>query len=432
MRSQHIRALTFLFLANIISGFAQGITMLAIPWYLVNQLPGENGKILNATIVATVTFVSLFWGLYAGTLIDKYNRKRIFQILTVIDAVILISVASWSIIQGSVSVPAIILIYTTTIFTYNVHYPNLYAFVQELFPSKYYQKVNSAIEIQGQTTNFLGMMMGGLFISGSPSVDWWPEYLAFAPWKLQHIFLMDGLTYVVAFFLISMIPFQSDVQKIVDKGKVFDRLVQGFQYLREHKLLLLFGVCSHLIFFALLSTIQVVMPVYVSDYLREEAYILAAFKGMYALGAIIAGLLGLKANFQPLRVIKWIIVLLLISGVIYFTWASTSSVKVLLILSVVIGVCNAGARILRITFIIKLVPNRIIGRVNSFFAVLNVLCRVSFLYFLTIPFFSAAENGPNIVYACALLGIILWIGALALGTRLKDFKQQIELDRQVW
>ena len=79
MRSQHIRALTFLFLANIISGFAQGITMLAIPWYLVNQLPGENGKILNATIVATVTFVSLFWGLYAGTLIDSIIVSGFFR-----------------------------------------------------------------------------------------------------------------------------------------------------------------------------------------------------------------------------------------------------------------------------------------------------------------------------------------------------------------
>lgn len=432
MRSRHIRALTFLFLANIISGFAQGITMLAIPWYLVNQLPGGDGKILNASIVAGVTFVSLFWGLYAGTLIDRYNRKRIFQVLTIIDAGILISVASWSMIQGSVSVSSIILIYTTTIFTYNVHYPNLYAFVQELFPSEYYQKVNSAIEIQGQTTSFLGMMVGGLFISGSPELEWWPSYLAFSPWKLQHIFLMDGITYVIAFILISFIPFQTEASKKIDKGRVVQRLIQGFKYLKVNTLLLLFGVVSHLIFFALLSTIQVVMPVYVSDYLQEEAYVLAAFKGMYALGAIIAGLLGLRANFQPYRVMKWVVGLLLIAGAIYFVWASTSSVSVLLGLSILIGICNAGARILRITYIIKLVPNRIIGRVNSFFSVLNVLCRVSFISFLTIPFFSAPENGGNIIYACILLGGILWLGATALMANLNKFRQQINLDGQVW
>ncbi|MEO1451660.1 MAG: MFS transporter, partial [Bacteroidota bacterium] len=161
------RVLFFLFAANTISGFAQGITMLAIPWYLIQQ-PG--GKWFNATMVAAVTFLSLFWGLYAGTLVDRYNRKRIFLTLQAIDGTLLLSAASIGFALGFMPLPAIVGVYLLTILTYNVHYPNLYAFVQELFEPALYAKVNSAIEIQGQTTNFLGMMVGGLLLSGTGDI----------------------------------------------------------------------------------------------------------------------------------------------------------------------------------------------------------------------------------------------------------------------
>ena len=63
----------------------------------------------------------------------------------------------------------------------------------------------------------------------------------------------------------------------------------GFNYLWERKPLLVFGISSHLIFFSLLIVIQVMLPIYVNDYLHESAYVLASFKGMYAIGAISAG-----------------------------------------------------------------------------------------------------------------------------------------------
>ena len=69
-------AIYLLFASNIISGFAQGISMIAIPWYFTNTLD------LNSTfslIFGIVTFLGLFWGLYSGTIIDRYNRKMILE-----------------------------------------------------------------------------------------------------------------------------------------------------------------------------------------------------------------------------------------------------------------------------------------------------------------------------------------------------------------
>ena len=69
------QAITLLFISNIISGFAQGISMIAIPWYFIDIL---NQPTVFAYFYFFLTFFILFWGLYAGTIVDRYSRKKIF------------------------------------------------------------------------------------------------------------------------------------------------------------------------------------------------------------------------------------------------------------------------------------------------------------------------------------------------------------------
>src|SRR3990167_6701926 len=73
-------ALFLLYTANSISGFAQGISMLSIPWYFAKN---QQSTVFNL-FYGLLTFIALFWGLYAGTLIDKYNRKKVFIILNIV------------------------------------------------------------------------------------------------------------------------------------------------------------------------------------------------------------------------------------------------------------------------------------------------------------------------------------------------------------
>ncbi len=426
-KTKPVKALILLFLANIISGFAQGITMLAIPWYLVHEMGGENGKFLNATMVGAITLLSLFWGIIAGTIIDRYNRKHILMTLTGTGACILLSVSGYGFWYSSVPFILIALVYCSTVFTYNVHYPNLYAFVQELFDPKYYAKVNSALEIQGQTTSFLGMMMAGIFIGGSPDVDWWPESLTITPWSLHKIFLLDGITYIAGFLLVSQIPYVPSDTKRVDKGALWERIRQGFEYLWEHRPLLIFGIASYLMFFSLLVLVQVMMPVYVNDYLQADAFVLASFKGIYSLGAICVGVLGLSMWVKRGHTIKQIIFLLFLGGTVYLIMALTHSVPLALLAASIIGICNAGTRILRITYIVRIVPNHVIGRVNSFFNVLNVLMRFFFIMMMTLPFFSASDQGGNIIYAFIVLSIVLFAGAITLIAYYPSFDHQTAL-----
>ncbi len=392
--------------------------MIAIPWYLLKE---PDGKLLVTTLSATVTLASMFWGLYAGTLIDRYNRKKIFLSLNVVDAFVLLGISAIGFYWGGLPFALVATVYTATIFTYNIHFPNVYAFVQELFEPSMYSKVNSALEIQHQTTSFLGMMIGGFLLDGSPNWDWWPMWLQFEPWPLHQIFLMDGSTYVLAFLFISQIPYTPDPDKRVDRGAIAQRLKQGFAYLNDNRPILTFGIASYVVFFAMIVIIHVAMPIYVMDYLQEQAAVLSSFKGIYSLGAVAAGLLGLSFLFKRGNLIRQVTFLVALGGILFWVLALTQSVWVTLMVAFVLGICNAATRILRITYLVRTVPNYVIGRVNAFFTVINVLMRVTFMGLLTLPFFSADENGDNIVYAMGLLGISLFVAAVVLIVNFRRF-----------
>ena len=83
---QNRQAIILLFIANIISGLAQGISMIAIPWYFV-EVVSRPGVFASAYII--ITFLTLFWGLYAGTLVDRYPRKKLFIIVNLICGILI-------------------------------------------------------------------------------------------------------------------------------------------------------------------------------------------------------------------------------------------------------------------------------------------------------------------------------------------------------
>ena len=137
---QNKSALYLLLTANAVSGFAQGISMLAIPWYFSDIL---NASSTFGTIYGIATFLTLFWGLYVGTLIDRYPRKNIFLLITLIGALIIGSIALSGFLLGEVPMVLIGVVFCTTLFIYNVHYPTLYAFGQEISEKKNYGKILS-------------------------------------------------------------------------------------------------------------------------------------------------------------------------------------------------------------------------------------------------------------------------------------------------
>jgi len=407
------KAIYFLFAANIVSGFAQGITIIAIPWYFINILGRAP---LFGMIYSAITFVSLFTMMYTGTLIDKYNRRSIMLVTSIIGGVILLLSALSGYFLGSVHHILAGLVFAATFLIFTVHYPNMYAFLQEITEQRNYGKITSHIEIQGQMTNMLAgaaatiLLVGGIGKQVSfLGIDFELPF-EIKKWELHEIFLLDAITYFLAIILIFFIRFQPIVKREPEFGNVLHRLKTGLKYLKNNPLIFIFGIASYAVFITILVEGFLLIPVYVHDHLKAGVGVYAASEIFFAFGAVFAGL-SIRWIFNKTPTVMAIIMLAMLTASVYYFFIGNTVISLFYLASLVLGLCNAGVRILRMTYIFNYIPNQLIGRAGSVFNALNVMSRLLFILLFSLPFFSAEDN---VVYAYMILATFILLVTLPL------------------
>ncbi len=388
------KAISLLFLSNIISGLAQGVSMIAIPWYFVEVV--ERPQVF-ATAYIIITFATLFWGLYAGTLIDRYSRKKLFILINLFCGIIISSVAISGFYTTSMNDLLVILVFATTIFNYNVHYPNLYAFGQEITEKRNYGKLNSYIEIQGQSTSILAGGFAALLLTGTVNKT---MYLAgftitfpfeIKAWQIHEIFLMDAITYFAVILVFMQIKYTRIVKDKIEVGTLISRLKNGILYLNKHPLIFYFGLASYMLFAFTLVDIHILLPSYVHDFIEGKGDIYASAEVYYSLGAILAGLFVIRV-FKRYNSIFGIITLMIIVAIAFAGMSVYKSLWYFFIANLILGITNAGVRVMRTTYLFNHIPNNIIGRTNSVFNSLNIMVRMCLIGLFALPFFTTDDN----------------------------------------
>lgn len=303
-----------------------------------------------------------------------------------------------------------------TFLNYNLHFPTVYAFAQEIVPQTYYGKISSYLEVQHQLTTITAGALAAILLEGTESgiinffgfsiqTDW-----QIASWKIHEIFLMDASTYVVAFGIISLMSYESLVERKEESGSLFQRFKLGWAYLKEEKGISIFGVASFSVFVCMLIAHFYLFPSYVKNHLEQSGDVYAAGDMYYAIGAIFAGL-AIRKLFAKLTVTWSIILMTLTCSVVFFTLAFTKSLSVYYAMLLFFGITNAGVRIQRLTYLLEKVPNQVYGRTNSIFFLSNIFFRIIFLSLFSIPFFT---TGNNVVYGMGIFGVFLLVSALVL------------------
>ncbi len=380
--------------------------MLAIPWYFAKYL-GEASTF--ASIYSIATFLTLFWGLYAGTLIDRYKRKNIFLFICAASALVLLSVSSLGFYLGNVPMIGVAFVFCFTVFNYNIHYPTLYAFGQEITEKKYYSRTNSLLEVIGQSTNVLSGAAAIMLIEGiDSSVFGYSIFIE--PWSIQKIFMVDGITYVIAAILIKQIKYIPTTTNKISKEPILIRLKEGINYLKKHPLLFVFGNASYTVFIFVLIATHLFWPIYVDDHLHLGGESYAITKVNYAIGAMLAGFFISKLFRSSNRVFS-IIFLMIIALIAFGVLALTKNEFILYSLAFALGISNAGIRIQRVTYLFNHIPNNIIGRSNSVFQSINILLRSIFIWIFSYSFFS---RDSNIVWALTIGVVAIAISIIPL------------------
>ncbi len=416
------RAIWLLLFANAISGVAQGISMLAIPWYFTGVIHREE---LFGQVYLLITAVSLLWGLYAGSIIDRYDRRKIFLAINLSGFGMLALVTALGFVNQALPWFLVASVFATTAFIYNIHFPNLYAFAQEITPREQYGRVTSLLEIQGQISFTIAGGLAAILMKGIEhhiNLFGWDVNLPFSikPWTIYEIFAVNTITYLVAFAIISRIQSMPVVDKKTDTGSLVARVKTGINFLRSNTLIFHFGNTTLLLFITILIFGTYVMTVYVNSFLHRSGDVYAFGDMAFSFGSLLAGFLTTRI-FGERNAVRGIIVLTAVAGIMYGVMMLNLHLAWFFIAQLVIGACNAAVRIQRVTYLFHHIPNHVIGRTNSIFFVISVFLRMCLIALFTLPFFHA---GSNIVYAVGVMAVICFAGAFIL---LLNYKRLMHL-----
>jgi MFS family permease len=304
-------------------------------------------------------------------------------------------------------------VFMFTVMVFNIHFPTVYAFTQEIVEAEHYGKVNSMIEIQGQTSSMLAGALAAFLMGGTRGKLSWLSSsfgIEIEPWGIHEIFLLDGITYVIAYFMIYSIKYSSFTVNEYVAESLRNRFKVGIDFFRENRSIMWFGLLSFSVFIVTIVEGFYLAAIYVSDYLKEDSLVYTSAELLYAGGALVAGLF-IRKIFYRIHSINAILFIMLFLSAGFFICGTSQSSYVFIIFNFFLGLANAGTRVLRITYLFKLIPNKIIGRVNGIFASYQTLIRGLFILLFSIPFFM---EGQNIRIAFMIFAAFLVFSAILL------------------
>lgn len=396
--------------------------MLAIPWYFAMQHQTER----FGWVYIGANLLALIWVPYAGTIVDRYDRKKVFLGLTLIVGAVIAGIAFYGHSLGELPWYLVGFIFMLTFWNFSLHYPTLYAFTQEITEKKYYSRITSWLEIQGQLTTMMAGAIGALLLEGS--IDGTINILGFKvnspfdfeAWQIYEVFTLDAATYFVSFLLILSIRYIPLQQRFHETGRFMERLKTGVIYLREHPYIFLFGLASYCIFVTVLIEGFYLNAIYVKNHLEAGGDIFANAKAFYAIGALAAGI-SIVYIFKKWTIPGAIILMTALTALVYFSFFATKLVSVLLIGSAILGLTNAGTRVLRVTWLFRTVPNQVFGRANSVFNIVTIVFRLGLMLIFTLPFF---HRSNHIIWTMVIMGIFLLIVVFILSRYYRKFVLQ--------
>ena len=389
--------------------------MIGVVWYFNAVL--KIGSLFGV-FYSILILISLVWSLYAGTIIDKHSRKKIFLGINLFGAFALGTASYLAYHSNEVSMLLAMTVFACTTFIYNIYYPNLYALAQEISDPKNYMRILSMVEIQGQAATVISGGLAAVLLSGYDGTEsLFLQKLGFTfhfqTWKLADVFLLDASTYFISFLLLLMMNYVPAKTRAIDTTSLKERFQYGIDYLLNNKDLLWMGIGAAAVFNTIIMCSYYQLPIYINKYLEAPAYVFAGAEMCFALGAMSAGIfvsyIFRRAN-NPIKIIG----LLVLGSIVYFIYTFNVHIPLFLFLNFVIGASNAGIRIYRNIYFFKIVPNHVIGRVNSVTNTSSYLTRFIMGLVFAIPFFNSKKG---IIFSMLLLGLYILFFVFVLSRR---------------
>jgi hypothetical protein len=241
------------------------------------------------------------------------------------------------------------------------------------------------------------------------------------PWSLEAIFALDGLTYLIAALLISQIRYVASGAGRAESGTFFQRMSACISFVREQPLLMAFGSFSNVVFVAVSVQLHTLMPSYLLNQLKSGPFLTGAAQAVFAAGALLAGITA-RRLFTGLSTPQSVILLMAMAGCSFTTLAISSSTFLFCLFCFITGFANTGIRIFRLTWLLKQVPNYLMGRINSLFTLTNTAMRAFLSLLFSQEYFT---TGSHVTVPFLIIGVYVVASAtvIMLVTRQRVYRK---------
>jgi len=391
MKTQY-QTIILLLISIMSSSLAQGISIIAIPWYFTDTLQQSSRFAFGYSLI---TFIGLFWGLYAGFMIDNFNRKKILLYINILSSLIFCFITISLKMHYNPSSIIILLGFGSCSLYYIIFFPNFYAIIQELTKKTDYVKVNSLVELFLQFINIFGAATCAFLLADSN--DFFNYFninsVRLPKWEIENIFLLNSILFLITFILITFIKYSPKKKPNYHHSisQIFMEIKTGVQFLIDKKTILIYGICSQIVFAFLIVELFALLPLFVKNCLNESIITFSLADLTYSIGALLAGFFTTIALKKINKI--WLTILLIIVTIIGFILMITFwNLNIFFTSSFIIGVTNASIRITRMSYLFEKIPNNLIGRTNTVFNSINTIIRVFLILIVSLNWFSESTN----------------------------------------
>ena len=330
---------------HLISHAGDAVFMIALPWLMLDI---TGSKSLTSLVSMSAYLPAVLFGLFAGVVVDRYNRKWIMIYSDILRA-LLVAVIPLSLIYGFIS-PLLIGVITFSLSTFSVFfYPARDSLIPHIVTAEELPAANSSISVSGQMSHLLGPLFAGIGIS---------------IFGFRHLFTADAISFLFSILLISLIVGPARKLTIEKHPPKWQGIMEGLTYVNSHKGLRLLLILTFVNNIFIMGPAIIGLPVFVREVLTSDFGVLAKLEVAMAAGMIVGSFVFWKAekNISPISILLFGIV---IDGATYtfLFFADTSFIAILVL--IIHGIGIPLITVSRTTIIQAVVPDEYRGRLFS-------------------------------------------------------------------
>ena len=339
------RNISLLWLAQVISAAGDALYQIALLWLVLDI----TGSTTTTGLIAMAAFLpAMLFGLYAGVIADKYNRKLIMifsnlsQALTVIIIPIILYFGYENMLL--IGILAFIRASFSTFFP-----PALNALVPMITSKDCLVRVNSILATSSQLAYLIGPLVAGLILSIV---------------SIPYLFVIDSASFLIAIIILLFIVLPLKIRSPEKQLNSIQEIFSGIQYAKKNKPLGLLFILTIINNFFIMGPAFIGMLILVKDTLGGTASQYAFVEAGLAFGMLIGSIFVYRIG-NRINIGKLLLIGMILDGVTYSIMYFAGSVNYVFIFIVIHALGIPMITISRTAIIQKHSPNKYHGRLFS-------------------------------------------------------------------